>query len=140
MSLPLYGVLAESGKVISMDDESVVKDLAALAGTGGNAFAPYVLSTVFDNGLAGGLSKFRRSVQHVHTAGGVTVVMTPYRDQQESGNTISDTLAVGANPVVTAPVNESGSNFQVKIAVSSYTAAVELGKAEQWVVPRRADR
>ena len=140
MALPLYGVLAGSGKVISMDDESVVNDLAALAGTGGNAITPYVLSTIFDGGLAGGFGKLRRSVQHVHTAGAVTVVTTPYRDQQESGNTISDTLAVGANPVVTSPFNEGGSNFQVKVTVSSYTAAVELGKAEQWVVPRRSDR
>ena len=140
MSLPLYGVEAEGGRIVRLDDESVMNDLTALNGSGGTAVAPYVLSTIFDRGLDGGYAKFRRNVQHVHTDGGVTVVTTPYRDQQESGNTITDTLAVGASPIVTAPIDESGTNFQVKVAVSSYTAAVELGKAQQYVVPRRSVR
>ena len=140
MSLPLYGVEAEGGRIVRLDDESVMNDLTALNGSGGTAVAPYVLSTIFDQGLDGGYAKFRRNVQHVHTDGGVTVVTTPYRDQQESGNTITDTLAVGASPIVTAPIDESGKNFQVKVAVSSYTAAVELGKGQQYVVPRRSVR
>ena len=140
MSLPLYGVEANSGQIISLDDEAVVNDQAALAGTGGSAITPYILSTIFDRGLDGGYSKFRRNVQHVHTDGGVTVTTTPWRDQQESGNAITDTLATGANPIVTAPLNETGTNFQVKVAVSSYTAAVELGKGQQYVVPRRSLR
>ncbi len=140
MALPIYGVEAGTGQVISLDDEAVVKDQAALAGTGGSAYAAFVLSTIFDVGLDGGYAKFRRAVQHVHADGAVTVVMTPYRDQQESGSTISDTLSIGANPVVTAPVNESGTNFQVKQTVSVFNAAVELGKAQQYVVPRRSAR
>ncbi len=140
MALPLYGCEAHSGQIITLDDEAVVKDQAALAGTGGSAYAPFILSTIYDRGLDGGYSRFRRSVQHVHAVGAVTVVMTPYRDQQESGNTISDTLAVGANPVVVAPVSESGTNFQVKHTLSAFDAAVELGKAQQYVVPRRSVR
>ena len=140
MSLPLYGVEAEGGRIVRLDDESVMNDLTALAGTGGNAVSPYVLSSVFDQGLDGGYAKFRRAVQHVHTLGGVTVVTTPYRDQQESGNTITDTLATGASPIVAAPINETGTNFQVKVTLSSYDAATELGKALQYVVPKRSLR
>jgi len=140
MPIPLYGTEAEGGRIVQLDDESVMNDLAALAGTGGSAIVPFVRSTIFDGGLDGGYSKFRRNVQHVHSAGGVTVVTTPYRDQQESGNTITDTLAVGASPVVVAPISETGTNFQVKVAVSSYTAAVELGKGQQHIVPRRTKR
>ncbi len=140
MSIPLYGCEAHGGQVITLDDEAVVKDQAALAGTGGSAYAAFVLSTIFDVGLDGGYAKFRRTVQHVHADGAATVVMTPYSDQQESGSTISDTLSIGANPVVTAPVNESGTNFQVKQTVSVFNAAVELGKAQQYVVPRRSAR
>ena len=140
MALPLYAVEAHSGQVLTLDDEAVVKDQAALAGTGGSAYAAFVLSTIFPEGLDGGYATFRRAVQHVHADGAATVVMTPYRDQQESGSTISDTLAVGANPIVTAPVFESGTNFQVKHAVSAFDAAVELGRAQQYVVPRRSAR
>ena len=136
----MYGVEAHSGQVISLDDEAVVKDQTALAGTGGSAYTAFVLSTIFDEGLDGGYSTFRRAIQHVHADGGVTIVATPYRDQQESGSTISDTLAIGANPIVIAPVFESGTNFQVNHTVSLFDAAVELGKAQQYVVPRRSSR
>ncbi len=140
MSIPLFGVEAHSGQVLTLDDEAVVKDQAALAGTGGSAYSAFVLSTIFDQGLDGGYSTFRRAVQHVHANGGVTVVTTPYRDQQESGSTVSKTLATGDNPVVVAPVFEGGTNFQVKHTLSSFDAAAELGKAQQYVVPRRSVR
>ena len=140
MSIPLYAVEAHSGKVITLDDEAVVKDQAALAGTGGSAYAAFVLSTIFDVGRDGGYSTLRRAVQHVHADGAVTVVTTPYRDQQESGSTISDTLAIGANPVVVAPLFEGGTNFQVRHTLSLFDAAAELGKAQQYVVPRRSVR
>ncbi len=140
MSLPLYAVEAGSGQVITLDDEAVVNDQAALAGTGGSAYVAFVKSTIFDRGLDGGYARFRRAVQHVHADGAVTVVTTPFRDQQESGNTITDTLAIGANPIVVAPISETGTNFQVKHELNTFNAAVELGKALQYVVPRRSVR
>ena len=140
MSLPLYGMEAHGGQIITMDDESVMNDQAALAGTGGSAIVPYIVSSIFDLGIGGGYEKFRRNTQHVHTLGGVTVTQTPYRDEQDTGNSIADTLATGANPIVIAPFNESGSTFQVKVAISVYDAAVELGKSEQLVIPRRTQR
>ncbi len=138
MSLSLYGVEAGTGQIISLDDESVVKDQASLAGSGGNTYAPFIKSTIF--GSPSGFSKFRRAVQHVHAVGAVTVVTTPYRDQPESGSTVSKTLAIGDNPVVVAPISEAGTNFQVKHTLSAFDAAAELGLAEQYVVPRRSVR
>ena len=140
MAIPIYAVEAHGGQVITLDDEAVVKDHAALAGSGGSAYTAFVLSTTFDVGRDGGYSKFRRAVQHVHAEGAVTVVTTPYRDQQESGSAVSKTLAIGDNPVVVAPVSEGGTNFQVKHTLSSFDAAAELGKAQQYVVPRRSVR
>ncbi|KKK73053.1 hypothetical protein LCGC14_2897670, partial [marine sediment metagenome] len=64
MSIPLFGCEAHSGQVLTLDDEAVVKDQAALAGTGGSAYAAFVLSTIFDVGRDGGYSTFRRAVQH----------------------------------------------------------------------------
>ena len=140
MAIPLYGVEAHSGQVLTLDDEAVMKDQASLAGAGGNAYAPFILSTIFDVGLDSGYSTLRRAVQHVHADGDVTVDITPYRDQQESGSSIQRVLAIGENPVVIAPLWESGTNFQVKVALSVFNAAVELGKAQQYVVPRRSVR
>ena len=140
MAIAFFAVEAHSGQVLTLDDEAVVKDQASLAGSGGNAYAPFILSTIFDVGRDGGYSTFRRAVQHVHADGAVTVVTTPYRDQMESGRTVSKTLAIGDNPVVIAPVFEGGTNFQVKHTLSSFDAAAELGKAQQYVVPRRSVR
>ncbi len=140
MSIPFYGCEAHGGQVLTLDDEAVVKDQAALAGTGGSTYEAFVLSTIFDVGGDAGYSKFRRATQHVHADGAVTIVTTPYRDQQESGGTVSKTLAIGDNPVVIAPLSVAGTNFQVKHTLSAFDAAAELGKAQQYVVPRRSVR
>ena len=140
MAIPLYGVEAHTGQIITLDDEAVVRDQASAAGVGGSTYTPYIVSTLFDNGGAGGSAKLRRMVQHVHAEGGVTVDVTPYRDEQETGNTIQRVLATGDNPVVTAPMNESGTTFQFKVELSGFDAAVELGKASFYVLPRRQER
>ena len=139
MPIPFYACRAEGPNIITLDDEAVQTDLAAENGTGGNAYIAFVTSTIFDV-VDGGYSTFRRAVQHVHADGAVTVKITPFRDENETGNTITRTLAIGANPIVTAPIAESGTNFQVKVALSSFSAAAELGKALQYVVPRRTAR
>ncbi len=140
MALPFYAVEAHTGNIISLDDESVVKDQASLAGAGGNTYAPYLVSTIFDEGGDGGYSRFRRAVQHVHTSGAVTVDVTPYGDEMEAGSSIQRVMATGANPIITAQLSTPGTNFQVKVALSAFDAAAELGKAQQYIVPRRSQR
>ncbi len=140
MSIPLYGCLAEGPNIITMDDQSVQKDLAAENGTGGNTYAPFIVSTSFDNGLDGGYSHFRKHIQHVHADGAVTVTQTPYRDELEAGSGISDTLSTSSSFIVDARLSQHGTNFRIKIALSVFNAAVELGKALQYVVPRRSSR
>ena len=140
MAIPVYGVEAHTGQIITLDDEAVVKDQASEAGVGGDSYTPYFVSTVFDAGRDGGYSKFRRVVQHVHPDGTVTVDVTPYRDQQDTGNTIQRVIATGGNPIVIAPVNESGTNFQVKVSLSAFDAAAEFGKGLHYVLPRRQER
>ncbi len=140
MAIPIYGCEAGGGRIITMDDEAVYKDLANAAGAGGNNYTPELVSTSFDVGLDGGYSKLRRLDQHVHHTTGVTVDQTPSVDEQDTGQTIQDVLATGANFLVTAPVAVTGTNFRHKISLSAFTAAVELGKALQWVIPRRSQR
>ena len=54
MSLPLYGMEAHGGQIITMDDESVMNDQADDAGAGGSAIVPYIVSSIFDLGIGGG--------------------------------------------------------------------------------------
>jgi hypothetical protein len=138
--IPLFGCLAHGGKIVQLDDDSVVKDLAAADGTGGTAFSPFLLSSPFDGGNEGGYSRLRKMVQDVEHEGAVTVTVTPYRDGSETGQTITRTLAASDNPIVTAPLAVGATRFQVKVALSAFTARVELGKAQLWVVPRRSSR
>ena len=137
MAIPLYGVEAHGGRIVTLDDDAVEQDLANSSGVGGNDYDCYVISTPF---VGEGWGTFRRAVQHVHHDGAVTVETTPIRDEQETGQTITDSLAIGDNYVVTAPLLVSGSSFAVKVALSDFDAPAELGRAEQWVVPRRRER
>jgi hypothetical protein len=135
----MYGAEAHGGRIVTLDDEAVVADLATEAGAGGTAYSPFVLSTPFDNGI-GGWSTFRRAVQHVHAGGDVTVEFMPQRDEQDSGQTIERELATGDNFVVGAPLKVTGTTFALKVTLSEFTAPAELGKGQQWLVPRRRRR
>lgn len=137
--IPMYGVEAHGGRIVSLDDEAVVKDLTNSAGVGGNAYVPYIISAPFDGGV-GGWSTLRRAVQHVHADGAVTVDVTPYKDEQETDQTISRDLAIGDNFIVDAPLKVGGTTFAVKVELSDFDAAAELGKADQYFVARRRRR
>jgi hypothetical protein len=140
MALPLFAVQAHGGKLISLDDAAVVKDLAALDGTGGNAYAPYVVSGVVSGGGPGGYGTFRRVIQRVPHDGAVTVKVTPWRDGQDTGQTITRTLAAGANPTVVAPLSVTGSVFQFKVELSAFDAPASLGAGELTIIQRRGTR
>lgn len=140
MALPLYGCLAEGGKIYQLDDDSVVTDGAAEAGTGGSAYTPRYVTETFDNGLSGGYSKLRRFVQHVHPDSDVDVDITGVRDGNPSGATVSRDVEVGENGILIAPLSVTGTEFQVEVELSNFSAPVELGESEQYVVPRRSKR
>lgn len=131
MSIPFYGCEAHGGRILALDDASTVEDT-------GTAYEAYAISTEY--GTGGGFLRLRRIVQAVHHEGAVTVTVTPYRDGNEGGPAIERVLAIGANPIVQAPAAVGGTRFQVKIALSAFDAPAELGLAELWVVPRRAER
>ena len=130
--IPLYGVTAHGGKILQLDDESVYADQQ-------EPYTPYLVSTNIDVG-AGGYGRLRRVVQNVIHTGQVTVEITPYRDGMESGATIARDLSIGENGTVDAPMAVGATRFGVKIALSLFDAAVELGKAELYVIPRRSQR
>lgn len=140
MAIPLYGCTAHGGKIIALDDEAVVRDLAADDGSGGVAFTPYLVSAPIDGGQAGGYARLRRVVQDVEHDGAVTLSVTPVRDGQETGQTIVRPLDAGDHPVITLPFAAGATRFQVRVELADFDAAAELGKAELWIVPRRTTR
>jgi hypothetical protein len=130
--IPLYGCSAHSGKILQLDDESVFSDQ-------GNAYAPYIISTPIGVGVAG-YGRFRRFVQAVPHEGEVTVTVTPYRDGAESGPAIVRPLAIAAAPYADAPMAAGATQFQIRVALSAFTAAAELGRAELHIVAHRGQR
>lgn len=140
MALPCYSAQAHGGKIISLDDPAVVKDLAALNGTGGNAYVGYVLSTMLPDGSPTGYGTLRRVTQRVAHDGAVTVKVTPWRDGQDTGQTITRALAIGDNPTVVAALAATGSVFQVKWELSAFDAPARLGSGEVTIVDRRSQR
>lgn len=140
MAIPTFGVQAHGGKIISLDDQSVVKDLAALAGTGGNAYAPYMVSGVIAPGSVGGYARLRRLQQRVPHDGAVTVTVTPWRGGQDTGQTITRDLAIGDNPTVVTPFDVTGSVFQFKVVLSAFDAEASVGAGEFVAIPRRTQR
>lgn len=137
MAIPLYAAQAHGGAILSLDDPAVVKDLAAAAGTGGNSYTPYLLTVPFGSV---GYGTLRRVVQSVPHEGAVTVTVTPWRDGQETAQTISRTLAVGETEIVTAPLQAQGSAFQVAVTLDTFDAPASLGMVEATVLSRRSIR
>jgi hypothetical protein len=140
MAIPTFGVQAHGGKIISVDDQAVVKDLALLDGSGGNAYAPYLLSGLMSPGEVGGYAKLRQCVLRVPHEGAVTVKVTPWRDGLDTGQIITRALALGDNPTVVAPQNVTGSVFQEKVELSAFDAPASVGAGELLMVARRSTR
>lgn len=137
MAINLWGAQAGGGKIIQLDDQALVKDLAALAGTGGNSYTAFVLSGAFTDAAYGKLRRLTQSVPH---DGAVTVTVTPWRDGQDTGQTMSRPLAIADNPTVVVPLSVTGDNFQLYVALSGFDAPASLGAGEIATVPRRSQR
>lgn len=135
--IPLYGCQAGGGKIYSLDDPSVVKDGASVAGSGGSVYQPYFVTTKLGNQFDMGYNKLRRFQQHLEHAGSCTLVLTAVRDGAETGVPITRTLPAGAMGLVTAPMNATGSSFQIKLVLSAFSAEVTLGTADAFVIPKR---
>lgn len=126
--------------MISLDDQTVVKDLAALDGTGGNAYAPFLLGALFALSAGVAYEKLRQVIQRVPHDGLVTVKVTPWRDGQDTGQVITRVLTPDDNPTVVAPLNATGSLFQIKVELSAFDAPASLGAGSITAIQRRRQR
>lgn len=138
MSIPLYIVEAGGGQILTLDDPTVVMDGAAIGGTGGSAYIPSFRSTAFEAGSQYG--RLRRLFQRVKREGTATLTFVPWRDGNESGPTITRTLALGDSNHVTVPLATDGSEFKIAVSVTAFSAPVELGGGSFLLIPRRSQR
>lgn len=138
--IPIYAVSQVGGKIYSLDDPNTVNDLADANGVGGTAFAPFLLSTPFRLERTLGWYDFRKFRQRVDCPSTLKIMITPWRDGSDTGQTINRTFAVTAVDVTNTPLWVTGSDFQVKVAFANYTRAFEVGNASASFVPRRQSR
>lgn len=134
----LLGAQAHGGKIVQLDDLSVVKDLAALDGTGGSTYAPTLVSSPVES--AAGYATFRRLVQQTLGGQSVTWTFTAWRDGLETGQVLTRTLAPADSGIMVVPFDVTGTNFQVRITASGFNGFATLGSADLSIVPRRTTR
>jgi hypothetical protein len=140
MPLPFYGCQAHGGKLISLDDQAVWKDLTNADGSGGSSYIGYFRTTPLNVVFDVGFNKLRRLVQKVVHAGVALIKVTPFRDGQESGPVIERALQLGDVGIITAPFDGSATEFDLKVSVEGFNAEVQFGNAEVYVVGRRRSR
>lgn len=140
MPIPFYFGQAHGGKLLSLDDQSVWRDGAALNGSGGTAYTAKLRSTSLSSALSLGWNVLRRFAQRLVHLSSVTVKMRAYRDERDSGQEITRSLGVSDVGIVTAPFKASGSAVAVEVEVSGFNAEVQLGDAGVWIVPKRSSR
>lgn len=138
MAISIFGAQAEGGQLISLDDQSVVKDLASSAGVGGNTFTCFLLSALTGLETVGRFAKLRRMIQRVTHDGAVTVAVTPWRNGEDTGQTITRVLTSLSRPLIVVPLAATGDAFQFRIVVSGFDAAAALGSAEFTLIERRS--
>lgn len=138
MAISLFAAQAEGGHLISLDDQAVVKDLAAANGTGGNAYSPTLLSGPIAPNTIGRYATLRRLLQRITHSGATTITVTSWREGLDTGQTITRTLTTLSRPLLTVPLRAVGSVFQFRLTISGFDAAVALGSAEFTLIERRS--
>lgn len=147
--IPIYCIAANTsfvpqvgmaGKVYSVDDPATVNDLAAVDGTGGTPYVPFILSTLFPLRRTLGWYDFRKFHQHADAPSACTITVMPWRDGNDSGQIIARVFPVTGVDITSTPIWLPGSDFQVKVSLSAFTREVQLGNASASFVPRRHSR
>lgn len=137
MSIPLYGAEAQGPHIYALDDQALVVDGADLEGLGGSTYDCTMRTVPF---AASAYSRLRRLVQSIPHDGAVTVAITPWRDDSETGQTVSRVLASSDPHLITVPLSVTGSEFQLAIVVTGFESSVDVGTGQVTVTPRRSQR
>jgi len=138
--IPIYVVSQSGGRVYSLDDPLTVNDFAAVDGSGGSAYTPYLLSTQFPTEKTLGFYSLRKFRQRFDAPNGVTIAVTPWRDGLATGQTLTRTFATGAVGMTSTPLNYAASAFQLYLTLTGFTRPVELGNANVSMIRRRDTR
>ena len=138
--IPLYAGQAVGGKVFSLDDPAVVKDGTTLGGGGGTAYVPFMVSQPFSIPHDLGYNRLRRFLLRVAHAGTCTFKVTALRDEQLSSVAITRALGISDVGIINVPLGDTGSDLQLKIELTAFSAETALGNSQIYIVPRRRFR
>ena len=103
-------------------------------------FTPYLVSAPLRAGTPQGWNRLRRFSQRLAHEGTVTLTLTALRDGSEVSPALTRTRALGEVGPVDGGFAATGTTFQVKIAVTAFSARVVLSDAVAWVVAHRSTR
>ena len=142
MPTPLWGAMANGGKLYQLDDSTVgadqyvdANDYVAFVAT--LAMSPFTLGP-------GTYSSLRKLVVDVDTGADLTMTVQGMRDGAASGELMTRAVATTDAQDQIVPLKVMGSEFQVEIDLSGWpvtaTPAASLGSASVTVVPRRGSR
>lgn len=136
MAIPIYACTANGGKIVQVDDPSVARDNAALDTSGGVRYVAFLLSARFKGTMRAGYGTLRRLVQRVFLRSSAVVNVTPWRDAQETAQTIGRVLPIDHPSLVVFPLAVLATEFRLKIEISMFDAPIALGSGEIWVLPK----
>lgn len=133
MAIPLYGAIANTGKIRQLDVRGTPDDY-----DGTVPIAPVLIGNPITPALSGGYARLRRLVQSgVQGTSDEALTCTLWRDGAPEAFALTRDFPVGG--ALTVPLSGGATQLQVQITMVG-TPGTELGSAELWSDPRRSLR
>ena len=142
MPIPLWGAMANGGKLYQLDDSSVGAD-KYVSGSDYTAFVATLLTSPFTLG-PGTYASLRKLVVDVDAGAALSLTAQGMRDGVASGALLTRAVATTDPQDQILPLKVMGSEFQVDVTLSGWpvtaSPAGSLGAASLTLVPRRGAR
>lgn len=138
--IPFYACQAHGGKLLTLDDEGAITDLADSGGAGGTTFQPKFRSSRFSLPPGSSFWRLRRLAMYVAHASTATIVTQLVRDGMLDTASVTRNIAASDVPPLVVPLAGGGSSFQVEVTVTAFAGAVQFGESMLFPVARRSQR
>lgn len=138
--IPFYACQAHGGKLLSLDDDAALTDLADINGAGGSTFQPKFTTSRFELPPQTSYWRLRRLGLHVAHGGTASIVTRVIRDGAPETATVTRNLLATDPPPVVVPLAAGASAFQLELTVTAFSAFVHFGQSMLFPVARRSQR